>query len=404
MLAIRQVTQLNNGKYTSGFDTKSAFTDSERRAKQLFTEGEKFQLEKELALKSKTWKPQGLREVSLSKPDGTKRIQKPLTLVDCTWQCLIQFVLEPAHAPHFHDQSYGFRSGRSCQDAQQYLFNTLRSTANGQMQRIIVLDMENCFARISHNTILNSVICPKCIKSSLQRCLKVGVSLDFPKQGKHEGGVVSPLLSNIVLNGIESIHQSVRYADEMRIFLKPQDDEQEVLNKINNFLEKRGMNVNQAKTYVVSATSGFDFLGWSFQVLKSGKFITQPTKTNYENLKKKIKAVVNNSAYGAKVKSNLLSRIVRGWRNYHKHCDMRKHNLWNQNHRAWKVFNKERNLNKNQVTALIKKAFPRVSYSINKFVMVKGNKSAFDGDLMYCNATTNARLNMQSPDHPKTFL
>ncbi|MHC5721460.1 MAG: reverse transcriptase domain-containing protein, partial [Nostoc sp.] len=97
------------------------------------------------------------------------------------------------------------------------------------------------------------------------RCLKAGVNPEFPEQGTPQGGVVSPLLANIALNGIESIHRykdkwrhhrepSTRYADDMVIILRPEDDATEILERISEFLRKRGMNVSQKKTKVTAAT------------------------------------------------------------------------------------------------------------------------------------------------------
>lgn len=373
MLAIRQVTQLNNGKGTAaGIDGKCGLTNRER-----------FQLERELAQKAKNWKHQGLRKVAIPKSNGKTRILKIPTISDRAWQCLIKQVLEPAHEASFHERSYGFRPGRGTHDVQKYLFLNLKSNANGQTKRVIELDIEKCFDRINHQAILDKVIGPQCVKKSLQFCLKMGIDPDYPKQGTPQGGVVSPLLANIVLNGIESIHPSVRYADDMIYILKPKDDEKKVLEKIHDFLDQRGMKISQAKTKITATTSGFDFLGWHFKVRKDGRFQSQPSKKNYENIQKKIKAVVKNSAYGATQKSDLLGPIVRGWRNYHKHCDMQKHNLWHQAHRTWKIFNKEPKINRYKVTKLIKKAFPNVSYSVNRFVNVKGDKSPFDGDVAY---------------------
>jgi RNA-directed DNA polymerase len=79
--------------------------------------------------------------------------------------------------------------------------------------------------------------------------------------------VVSPLLANIALNGIEEIHQSVRYADDMVIILKPKDDAEAILDKVSEFLAERGMKVSEKKTKLTATTDGFDFLGWHFKVL-----------------------------------------------------------------------------------------------------------------------------------------
>ena len=372
MIAIRQVTQLNEGKKTAGMDGKTALTNTER-----------FQLERLLHQQIKRWQHQDLREVSIPKANGKVRLLKIPTIADRAWQCLIKLALEPAHEAWFHERSYGFRPGRSTHDAQKFLFMHLNSQANGKDKRVIELDIEKCFDRIKHQTILDKIIAPQWVKTRLRQCLHAGVHPDYPDQGTPQGGVISPLLANIALNGIEAIHPSVRYADDMVFILKPNDNAEQILKTVTTFLSERGMNMSQQKTKVNATKNGFDFLGWHFKVRPNGKFLCTPSKKNYDNVKKKIKAVVNNSTYGAETKRDLLAPIVRGWKNYHKHCDMKKHCLWHTNHATWKKFIKQPSINKRKANDLIKKAFPSVSYSVNKFINVKGNKSPYDGDLFY---------------------
>jgi retron-type reverse transcriptase len=123
--------------------------------------------------------------------------------------------MEPAHEATSHARSYGFRTGRSAHDAQRLLYNNLNSRCGGKGKRLIELDIEKCFDRISHKSIMERLIAPLGIKTGIFRCLKAGVNPEFPSQGTPQGGVVSPILANIALNGIEEIHHSIRYADDM---------------------------------------------------------------------------------------------------------------------------------------------------------------------------------------------
>ncbi|MDZ7952790.1 MAG: reverse transcriptase domain-containing protein [Nostoc sp. DedQUE12b] len=396
-LAIRQVSQLNAGKKTAGIDGKKSLTVSER-----------FYLEEWLRVNSGDWKHQGLREIPIPKKDGTTRMLKIPTIADRAWQCLAKYALEPAHEATFHARSYGFRTGRSAHDAQKYIFDNLNSISNGIEKRVIELDIEKCFDRINHSAIMDELIAPKGLKLGIFRCLKAGVNPEFPEQGTPQGGVVSPLLANIALNGIESIHRyhydykrgrkvndktlnklitepSIRYADDMVIILRPEDDATEILERISEFLRKRGMNVSQKKTKVTAATDGFDFLGWHFKVQSNGKFRSTPSVDNFKAFRKKVKHIVNNSNYGATTKAEKLAPVVRGWRNYHKFCKMdgSRFSLWHINHRAFKVFNKETKQNRYSSAELVKKAFPKVPYSENKYTSVKGTKSPYDGDTAY---------------------
>ncbi|NJO97472.1 MAG: hypothetical protein HC764_16915 [Pleurocapsa sp. CRU_1_2] len=206
----------------------------------------------------------------------------------------------------------------------------------------------------------------------------------------------SPLLANIALNGIESIHKykdnkgrikepSIRYADDMLIIIRPEDDAKAILDRISVLLAARGMNVSEKKTKLTAATDGFDFLGWHFKVQKNGKFRSIPSADNYKAFRKKVKTIVNNSNYGATVKASKLAPVVRGWRRYHKYCKMdeTRNSLYFIESRAYKVFNKETNQNRYTSKKLLDIAFPTVSYSENKHINVKGEKSPYDGDIAY---------------------
>ncbi len=392
LLAIRQVTQLNAGKKTAGVDGKKSLSFEER-----------FALSNKLKNNTNSWKHQGLREIPIPKKDGTTRMLKVPTIADRAWQCIAKFALEPAHEATFHARSYGFRTGRSAHDAQKYLFDHLKSRCNGIKKRVIEIDIEKCFDRISHTTIMENLIAPAGLKLGIFRCLKAGTDIKFPDQGTPQGGVVSPLLANIALNGIESIHSyntrynkkgiptgnqiepSVRYADDMVIVLRPEDNAEEILDKISQFLSVRGMKVSERKTKVTATTDGFDFLGWTFLVQKNGKFRSFPSKANFTAFRKKVKAIVNNSNFGATTKATKLAPVVRGWRNYHRFCKMdgTRNSLSLLQLRTLRVFNKETKQNRYTSKKLLDKAFPTVPYAENKHVMVTGEKSPFDGDVTY---------------------
>lgn len=393
-LAIRKITQLNHGKRTAGVDGKAKLNSQER-----------FATEPILQKYSLNWKHNLLREIPIPKKDGSTRKLRIPTILDRCWQCLALFALEPAHEATFHEHSYGFRPGRSTHDAQRQIFENLKSCANGINKRIYELDIEKCFDRINHSTIIDNLIAPRGLKHGIFRCLKAGVNPEFPEQGTCQGGVISPLLANIALNGIEEIHKyhrngtkitnktkekdirysCVRYADDMVFFLRPEDDAEELSNKINEFLEVRGLKVSKSKTKLTASTDGFNFLGWNFYVQKNGKFRSVPSEENFKKFRLKVKSVVNNPNYGASEKAKKLAPIVRGWRQYHKYCKMdgSKHSLWFINHRAFKVFNKEAKQDRHSAKKLVEQAFPTVKYSENNHVKVQGKKSPYDGDLPY---------------------
>jgi len=374
MIAIRQVSQLNAGKKTAGVDGKASLSFEER-----------FSLNEVLRNNVSNWQHQGLREIPIPKKDGTIRLLKIPTIADRAWQCLVKYALEPAHEATFHARSYGFRTGRSAHNAQKHLFDNLNSRVNGIEKRVIELDIEKCFDRISHSSIMERLIAPTGIKLGIYRCLKSGVNPEFPEQGTPQGGVISPLLANIALNGIEDIHQSVRYADDMVIILKPKDNAEVILERISQFLAERGMKVSEKKTKLTATTDGFDFLGWHFKVQSNGKFRCIPSVDNYKTFRQKVKAIVNCSNYGSTVKAEKLAPVVRGWRNYHRYCKMdgSRNSLFHIETRAFRVFNKEAKQTRLTSKKLLDKAFPAIPYSENKHINVKGKKSPFDGEITY---------------------
>ncbi|NEQ85309.1 MAG: RNA-dependent DNA polymerase, partial [Moorea sp. SIO2I5] len=290
LLAVRQVTQLNKGKRTAGIDGKSKLNFRER-----------MELVETLTRYGHDWKHSGLREHPILKKNGKTRMLKIPTIADRAWQCLAKFALEPAHEATFSADSYGFRTGRSAQDVQKRLFLHLKSDKNGINKRIIELDIKKCFDRISHSSIMDRLLAPACLKQGIFRCLKAGINPEFLEQGTPQGGVVSPLLANVALNGIEDIHTSLRYADDMVFILKPKDNAEKILQKVKNFLAERGMEISEEKTKLTKTTDGFDFLGWRFRARKDGKFSCIPSEENHRNIRNKIKTVVNCSNYGAKV-------------------------------------------------------------------------------------------------------
>ncbi|WP_233787043.1 group II intron reverse transcriptase [Dulcicalothrix desertica] len=339
------------------------------------------------------------------------------TINDRAWQCLVKYALEPAHEATFDANSYGFRTGRSAHDAQKQIFNLLNANRNGGRKVVIELDIEKCFDRISHTTIMDNLIAPKAIKIGIFRCLKAGTNPGYPEQGTPQGGVVSPLLANVALNGIERIYRhhtvhfpsnsypkgrritpktpekditypSIRYADDMVIIIPEDENPLRVLQNIDEFLATRGMKVSAKKTKVTKPTDGFDFLGWHFKYVKTKKIeklTCVPSEENYESFRKKVKAIVNSSNYGAEVKAEKLAPIIRGWRNYHKHCRMSgsRFSLWFMNHDAYRKFLKQPSIDRYKAESLVKKAFPAVDHSLFGHVKVMGTKSPYDGDITY---------------------
>lgn len=248
ILAIRQVTEFNQSKRVAGIDGKSILTYTER-----------FQLEKKLAKKIEQWEHQELRQISISQLNKEVKIVKIPTIEDLVWQHLIKMILEPAYEAIFHERNYGFRPGRSPQDAQKSLFLHLNRYNKGEEKKILELKIDKVFDKIHPNKILENLIAPQCVKKSLYLCFKQKICPDFSEQNIEQGNIISPLLANILLNGIESIHTSIRYANTILFILTLKDNEKQLLKKIDHFLIQRGMTLKNQTINIIPATQGFDF-------------------------------------------------------------------------------------------------------------------------------------------------
>lgn len=394
--AIRQVTQLNMGRKTAGVDGKKALETAQRLA-----------LFEELVKNWKQWKHESLKRVWIPKADGTKRGLGIPTIADRAYQCLLKYALEPATEAIFNANSFGFRPGRSCHDVQKGIFDNLGK--KGIEKRILELDIERCFDAIDHKFIMRSVQLPRAAKTGLFRAIKAGVRGEFPssESGTPQGGTISPLLANISLHGLEDIGHQVRsksirggrgidaingfrYADDVVFILKPQDDAIALREVIDRFLEIRGLKVKEAKTKLVQSTESFDFLGWTFAVRTNDKFISTPSQKSAKKVKAKVKEMMKDSRFNLEERIDKCGSIIRGWRNYHKYCDMSSHDLWSLRLWVWKFIRKQGRYNRHQTNKVIKRAFPKISWKVNSHIKVKGDKSPFDGDMIYWSKRENA--------------
>ncbi len=257
------------------------------------------------------------------------------------------------------------------------------------------MDIAKCFDNIRHDRLMRKIILPQAFKTGVFRCLKAGQDVRFGDSdsdcGTPQGGIISPTLANIALNDLDHDYtlnklgvRLIRYADDMIAIIKPGIRKERVREIIETELKAWGLELKEAKTRYSSPTDGFDFLGWHFYVQENnGKFRCTPSKDNYRKFRKKVKDIVNSSNLSTEDKASKLSSIVRGWRNYHKYCNMENHSLWHIQYAAWKRFRKDKNSSREIATRLIGIAFPAVKYSENRHVNVRGTRSPYDGDAVY---------------------
>ena len=391
-LAVRQVTQLNSGKKTAGVDGIKSLNPKER-----------LQLVSELD-SMKGWKHRKLRRVYIPKPNGKQRPLGIPTIRDRAMQCLIKYGLEPVYESYAFDGSYGFRPGHSTWDVQNRLFQNLKSNCNGHKKTILELDIEGCFDNISHEKMMLLTTLPGVAKGFLRSVLEAGVLKERDKTlvGTPQGGVISPLLCNIVLHGVEDLNNAkirgqmyqrgFRYADDMVFILMPGECGKALLNKVKDFLHTRGLKAEDAKTEIVSSLDGFDFLGWHFKVkAKNHKFVCYPSSKNRKQMIHKVKLVMKDSRYKIEDRLKMVRTIYRGWWNYHQFSDMRQVNLWSIRRWTYKYIKKSTKMPSKEIIKHFESIFNGHTYRVNRYTTARGNKSIYDGDLVYWSKKNSKR-------------
>lgn len=344
MLAVRRVTQDNQGKNTAGIDGVKSLTPIQRLA-----------LVRKLELKGKS-KP--TRRVWIDKP-GTDE-KRPLgipTMYDRATQALVKLALEPEWEARFEPNSYGFRPGRSCHDAVEAIFLAIRYKA----KYVLDADIAKCFDRINHGELLRKLNTFPTLKRQIKSWLKSGV-MDgqlFPtSEGTPQGGVISPLLANIALHGMEERIKQVaetlpgqkaknrsalcliRYADDFVILHKDITVVQRCKEIISEWLNGMSLELKPSKTRFAHTlyehngqSAGFNFLGFNIRQYPKGKYstgcnpygkplgfktLTKPSKEKLKIHYERIADVIDQ--HKAAPQAALIARlnpIIRGWANYY---------------------------------------------------------------------------------------
>lgn len=316
VVAVQNVT-LNKGARTAGVDNVLWDTKAKR-------------VKAVESLQQRSYQPMPLRRIYIKKRNGKKRPLSIPTIKDRAMQALYKLALEPVAETTADLNSYGFRQKRSCKDAIQQTFNCLCRKMSPKF--ILEADIEACFDRISHDWILENIPCEKKI---LSKWLKAGFVYKkelFPTlMGTPQGGVASPLIANLVLDGLEKVVerstkyrervQLVRYADDFIVTASSEEIlKDKVIPAINNFLQIRGLKLSTEKTRIVHISEGFDFLSQNIRKYRDEKLLIKPSKTACRELIAKVKSVIR-SMMGARPEELIrkLNATLRGWANYHKH-------------------------------------------------------------------------------------
>lgn len=415
LLAVRRVTTENKRRNTAGVDDVKAISHIM-----------KIQLAYGLKLDCKA---NSIRRVYIPKPGKTER--RPLgisTIEDRAKQMLVKLALEPEWEAIFESNSYGFRPGRSCHDAIASIFLSLR----GKSRYVLDAHIEKCFDRISHEKLLGRLATFDQIENQIKAWLKADIMEKFDEkpdvvtqsfEGTPQSGIISPILANIALHGLEEHIKEwyastwykttgksskipkrdrkasigfFRYADDFIITAPEHADILAIQEQVDIWLQNEvGLQLSKAKTRIVNSTEGFEFLG--FQIIsvrnlekESYKVKIQPSKTSKLRIIRRIREIIqsNRSASSYNLNSQLSPRII-GWANYFRYSECSKdfakldYTIFNQI-RAWVFRRKSKGLNSR--TKLKLKYFPEgntyyfrgKSYKNNWILtgktLVKGNK------------------------------
>ena len=314
LLAVHRVTT-NRGARTPGIDNVIWRTDRQK-------------VQAAINLKRHGYRPQPLRRHYIPKPNGKLRPLSIPTLHDRAMQALYALALAPIAETLADRNSYGFREGRRCADALAQCFNALARTSSAPW--VLEGDIQACFDEISHDWLLQHVPTDKQL---LKAWLKAGYwekDQLFPTAaGTPQGGLISPLLANFALDGMEAAVKAgtaqkdkvhfVRYADDFVVTGASKELlEQKVKPALTAFLAKRGLKLSEQKTVLTHITTGFNFLGHT--VRKYGdKLLITPAKSKVEVVRKKIGELIH-SAVGLTQEALLrqLNPRLRGWANYYR--------------------------------------------------------------------------------------
>ncbi len=401
LLAVKRVTT-RKGARTPGVDNVRWNTSAKK-------------MRGAVSLHSKGYKALPLKRVMIDKRGGKKRPLGIPTLKDRSMQALYLLTLEPVSEMLADPNSYGFRTYRACRDAIAQCFCALAKP--GSAKWVLEADIKACFDWIDHNWLFENIPIDRKILKQWLKCGYLQNRKLFPtKAGTPQGGIISPTLANMALDGLEKAVKAVnsrkrkinfiRYADDFIVTC----DSKEVLTDIvipiiEEFLAGRGLTLSEEKTKITRIEDGFDFLGQNLRKFNN-RLITRPSKDNIQSFNENVSNVIK-TCRGSDAKKLItkLNPVIRGWANYHKYVQSskifstvemniyfllkkwarRKHGnktpKWLRNH-YWKSSGDPHHFscitqNKSEKSVLLELIKP-IDIKLHRYIKIKGNSNPYD--------------------------